>query len=125
MASVIPHREQDDALTSPVPVPSSHSGSSPPAAKKVKCSPSEDFAIKTRNMRLPTPCPLPTLFTEDVEQAIAANNIKGIMKLRLERQAAAYYYGICPRPKPSEYSDMAKAMCDKFHQLKSSKHKEY
>ena len=78
-----------------------------------------------KGMRLPTPCPLPTVFTEDVAQAIAANKITGILKTRLERQAAAYYHGICPWPKPSEYSNMAKTMCDKYPQLKSSKHKEY
>ena len=47
------------------------------------------------------------------------------MKLRLERQAAAYYWGLCPWPKTSEYDAMAKAMCDKYPQLKSGKHKEY
>ena len=64
---------EDDTLMSLMP--SSHSSSSPPS-KKGKCTSTEDFAIKTKNMRLPTPCPLLTLFTEDVKQAIAANNIK-------------------------------------------------
>ena len=122
-----PHREQDDHALQDTSL-SSPSGSSPPAKKaKYSCSTNqcEGFITKTKDMRLPTPCPLPTVFTEDVAQAIATNNIKGIMRIRLERQAAAYYHGICPWPKPSEYNNMAKAMCDKYHQLKSSKYKEY
>ena len=62
------------------------------------------------------------MFTEDVTHAIANNNLKGISKIRLERQAATYYWGLCPWPKPSEYVMMAKTMCDKYPQLKSSKY---
>lgn len=118
--------QQDDRALQDVSL-SSSSGSPPPAKKaKYSCSNGcKDFTTMTKNMRLPTLYTLPTVFTEDMAQAIATNNIKGIMKIRLERQAAAYYHGICPWPKPSEYSDMAKTMCDKYHQLKSSKYKEY
>ena len=98
-----------------------------PPAKKVKLSISceSSIGLQTKAMRLPTPCPLPAMFTEDVAQAIANSNIKGIMKIRLERQAASYYYGLCPWPKSSEYNMMAKTMCDRYPQLKSSKCEEY
>ena len=92
-----------------------------PPAKKVKY----EVNVHSKAMRLPTPCPLPTMFTDDVAQAIADNKIEGIMKLRLERQAAAFYWGLCPHPKPSEYDAMSRAMCDKYPALKSGKHKEY
>ena len=55
-------------------------------AKKVKgttCKSS--INVHTKGMRLPTPCPLPTMFTDEMVQAIANNKIEGIMKLRLER----------------------------------------
>ena len=118
---------QAAAVQDITPVPSSPSSLIPPA-KKVKYSSASCksfITIETKGMRLPTPCPLPTVFTEDVAHAIANNNIKGIIKIRLERQAAAFYYGLCPWPKPTEYNTMAKAMCDKFPSLRSSKHEEY
>ena len=126
-ASLPLHMEQDlPAVEAP---PYVNSECTPPA-KKVKsatvtCESSID--IHTKAMRLPMPCPLPTItmFTNDVAQAISSNKIVGIMKLRLERQAAAFYWGLCPWPKASEYDAMAKAMCDQYPQLKSGKHQEY
>ena len=98
-----------------------HKSLCPPPAKKAKCQ----VNVHMKAMRLPTPCPLPTMFTDDVAQAIADNKIEGIMTLRLERQAAAFYWGLCPWPTASEYDAMSKAMCDKFPILKSSKHENY
>lgn len=72
-----------------------HKSSFSPPAKKAKRK------VNVHNMkttRLPTLCPLLTMFTDDVAQAIADNKIKGIMTLTLERQAAAFYWGLCLWP---------------------------
>jgi len=87
--------------------------------KKVKLAAKcESSAMTTKSMRLPAPCPCPSMFTDDVTQAIESKII-GIMKLRMQRQAATYYWGICPWQKTTEYNTMAKAMCNKYPQLRS------
>ena len=54
-------------------------------------------------------------------KAIDNNNIKGTFKIRLIRQAASFYHGICPRPTHDEYMSMAVTLCDKYGQLKDKK----
>jgi len=67
------------------------------------------------------PCPVPTKFTKDVANAIKNNQLKGIMKTRLLRQSATFYWGLCPWPTHDEYVTMAVTLCDKFPQLKDKK----
>ena len=67
--------------------------------------------------RLPVPCPLP-LFTTGSLEAAKRGGLKGNTKLRLLREAATYYNGICPWPTAQEYAEMAKTICDKYPQLK-------
>ena len=43
------------------------------------------------------------------------------MKTRLLRQAATYYWGLCPRPMHDEYVTMAVTLCDKYEQLRDKK----
>ena len=59
-------------------------------------------------IRLPNPCPLPNNFSMVTTKAIENNTLKGNVRLRMTREAAAFYYGICPKPAPTEYTIMAK-----------------
>ena len=43
------------------------------------------------------------------------------MKLRLLREAATFYESMCPKPTSSEYTEMAKVLCDAYPQLKDKK----
>ena len=69
-------------------------------------------------IRLPNPCPLPNNFSMVTTKAIENNTLKGNIRLRMTREAAAFYYGICPKPTPTEYTIMAKTLCDNYPQLK-------
>ena len=72
--------------------------------------------------RLPEPCPVPyNSFSPDVIEAIDKDQLKGIFKIRLIRQAADFYHGMCPRPNSTEYVDMAKTLCAKYPQLRDRK----
>ena len=80
--------------------------------------------VSVNQRRLPNPCPAPqNCFSDDVIQAIDKNSVKGILKIRLIRQAASFYYGICPRPTHDEYTSMAKTLCEKYGDLKDKKPK--
>ena len=69
--------------------------------------------------RLPIPCPTPTAFSQVVHSALLQNDISGTIKLkRMLRESAAFFYGLCPVPKPSEYQEMSKSLCDKYPLLK-------
>ena len=75
--------------------------------------------VQLNQRRLPAPCPIPYhCFSEDVIQALDNNQITGIFKIRLLRQAASFYHGICPKPTHDEYVSMAKTLCDHYPQLK-------
>lgn len=84
-------------------------GDKVPATTDTKESPVNRTAIVThiKQLRLPVPCPLPTNFTKKVTNAIQNNQVKGVLKTRLLRQAAAFYWGLCPRPTHDEYVTMA------------------
>ena len=89
--------------------PLSNASSSPTVTKQVK------------NLRLPSPCPIPTNFTTDITSAIAEDKLRGVLKTRLLRQAAQFYWGLCPRPDHNEYIARASALCEKYLQLKDKK----
>ena len=111
----------------------------PPAKRQPPCAPGDGFqnvcsdvkespssktpiiVTQLKQLRLPVPCPVPTKFTKDVANAIKNNQLKGIMKTRLLRQAATFYWGLCPWPTHDEYVTMAVTLCDKFPQLKDKK----
>ena len=79
----------------------------------------EPYKIQAaKQLRLPDPCPLPHNFSLITTKAIENNSLKGNVKLRLTREAASFYYGICPKPTSTEYINMAKTLCDKYPQLK-------
>jgi hypothetical protein len=44
--------------------------------------------------------------------------VTGNLRIRLQREAAMFYYGICPRPTKNEYEAMAIALCNACPQLK-------
>lgn len=68
--------------------------------------------------RLPEPCPVPySSFSQDVIEAIEKGQVKGNFRVRLIRQAADFYYGMCPHPNHFEYVTMAKTLCNKYPQL--------
>ena len=75
------------------------------------------FLPPSDEKRLPTPCPLPT-FTPKVQAGVKAGTVKGDLKLRLLRESAMFFYGMCPRPLPKEYQAMAITLCDVCPQLK-------
>ena len=78
--------------------------------------------VPVNQRRLPVPCPVPyNCFSQDVVQAIDNNQITGIFKIRLIRQAASFYCGICPKPTHEEYMTMARTLCDRYAQLKDKK----
>lgn len=74
-----------------------------------------------KQMRLPNPCPLPATFSGILLDAISKNKLKGNLKTRLLRECAAFLQGICPHPRQHEYVAMAKAICDKYEDLKDIK----
>ena len=49
------------------------------------------------DMRLTNPCPLPTHFTQATSTAIEKNQLIGLSRFRFLREAAEFYYGICPK----------------------------
>ena len=72
------------------------------------------------------PCPVPyNCFSEDVVKAIDSNQIMGIFKIRLVRQATSFYCKMCPKPTHDEYVSMAKTLCDRYVQLKDKKSANY
>ena len=74
--------------------------------------------MQANERRLPEPCPVPyNSFSPDVIDAIDKHLLKGVFKLRLIRQAADFYYGICPHPNNIEYVTMVKVLCDRYPQL--------
>ena len=52
-------------------------------------------------------------------KAIENNSLKRNMRLRLTREPASFYFGICPKPTPTEYTIMVRTLCDKYPQLKN------
>ena len=88
------------------------------------CNASSILATPVMMLRLPSPCPIPTVFTSDITNAIEQNRLKGLMKYRLLRQCALFYWGVCPRPTPDEYKTIAITLCLKFPQLKDKKPKD-
>jgi hypothetical protein len=73
--------------------------------------------VKHPGGKLPSPCPLPTAFSQGLKEAIKNNNITGNTKLKLIREACEYYQGICPYPTVKDYDNMARTLCSKFPQL--------
>lgn len=73
--------------------------------------------LSSDEKRLPIPCPLPT-FTPKVETGMKIGAIKGDLKLRLLRESAMFYYGLCPRPTQKEYQVISIALCDMCPQLR-------
>ena len=68
---------------------------------------------------LPDPCPIPSVFSKKVTKAIQKNQVNGNIKLTLIREAAVFYYGICPQPSQTQYDTMSRTLCDNFHDLKN------
>ena len=77
--------------------------------------------MQVKQLRLPVPCPVPATFTPDVLRAIENNQLLGVMKTRLLRQAAGFYWGLCPRPTHDEYVAMSMSLCDKYPQLRDKR----
>ena len=88
------------------------SSEAPPEPKRLKLSNSQ---------RLPDPCPKLSQFSGKVQEAISNNSLQGALKLRLLREAAFYYHGICPCPSAVEYITIAKTLCNQFPQLSDKK----
>ena len=76
---------------------------------------------QTRDLRLPEPCLLPNNFTKKTTEGFERGELTGTLKLRLLREASSFYYGICPKPTPLEYTTMAKTLCNRFPQLKDKR----
>ena len=70
------------------------------------------------DIRLPIPCPLPAAFSPAVQVAIQQNKLTGLLKLSMLRECSTFFQGICPRPKPFEYLEMSKFLCDKYPALR-------
>ena len=85
---------------------------------KRKCIRKSDLA----NIRLPVPCPLPTVYTPAVQIAIQNDSLTGLLKLSMLRQCATFFYGVCPRPRSYEYREMSKILCDNYPSLKDETH---
>lgn len=81
---------------------------------KRKCIKNKEMA----GIRLPIPCPLPAAFSPAVQVAIQQNRLTGLLKLSMLRECSSFYQGICPRPKPFEYLEMSKSLCDKYPALR-------
>lgn len=77
------------------------------------------------DMCLTNPCPLPTHFTQATSTAIEKNQLIGLSRFRFLREAAEFYYGICPKPTLNEYTRMAQTLCDKYPQLKDKDCEDY
>ena len=75
--------------------------------------------IATVPPRLPSPCPVPMVFSHRVMEAIANDCVEGNIKLALIREASAFYYGLCPIPSGQEYDIMARTLCEKYPKLKN------
>lgn len=85
----------------------------------VQGRPSSDIKIVQQDeRRLPVPCPFPSTLTKATLEAIANEQLMGNMKIRLLREAATYYHGLCPRPNQTEYTSMAQMLCEKCPQLR-------
>ena len=84
------------------------------------CTPANTASavMQVKQLRLPVPCPVPTNFTPNVLRAIENKQLLGIMKTRLLRQAASFYWGLCPRPTHDEYVAMSITLCDKYPQIR-------
>ena len=116
----LPHMHTNEEFT---PVPHQHekrfleeATEGPPAKRQPLCAPGDGFqnvcsdvkespssktpiiVTQLKQLRLPVPCPVPTKFTKDVANAIKNNQLKGIMKTRLLRQAATFYWGCVHGP---------------------------
>uniref|UniRef100_A0A1X7T0V6 Uncharacterized protein n=1 Tax=Amphimedon queenslandica TaxID=400682 RepID=A0A1X7T0V6_AMPQE len=76
--------------------------------------------VEMKAMRLPNPCPLPTAFSPAVHLSILQNDISGTCKLKMLRESASFFYGICPFPNPSEYLEMAKTLCNRYPLLQDT-----
>ena len=76
------------------------------------------ITVQQDERRLPSPCPLPSTFTKPTLESIANEQLMGNMKIRLLREAATYYHGLCPRPNQTEYTSMSQMLCEKFPQLR-------
>ena len=74
--------------------------------------------MRVNQRRLPAQCPVPYDYFSDVIKAIDNSQITGIFKIRLIRQAASFYHGMCPKLTHDEYVGMAKTLCDHYTQLK-------
>lgn len=53
---------------------------------------------------------IPTVFSQQVENALCLNKLDGLLKLRMLREGAFFFHGFCPSPKPYEYLVMAKSL---------------
>ena len=96
----------------------SRSPSEAPAHKRSPIQLTATSPTCTSQLRLPKPCPIPKAFTSIVESSIEANAIYGSTKLRMLRECAYFWYGVCPKPTATEYTEMAKTICDKYPNLK-------
>lgn len=88
-----------------------------PARKKLK-----PILTPVHTMRLPSPCPLPTNITDDIEAALKDDSkLLGVKKMRFLRQASMFYWGLCWRPTHDEYVTMAITLCDNYPKLRDKK----
>lgn len=128
--------DNDQPFQQPVSSPQIHHSTQPVPSQKIHPSvqpaSSQQSRIQAKNVasvviqenerRLPEPCPVPySSFSPDVIQAIEKDQLKGILKIRLIRQAADFYYGLCPNPNHIEYVTMAKTLCERYPQLRDKK----
>lgn len=91
----------------------------PPPPKKSCKEPSIISTTELSQRRLPSPCPLPEVFSMNITKAICEQNINGQIKLALIREAGQFYYGICPYPTPIEYEEIAKTLSRKYKELQN------
>ena len=97
-------RREDDIAYSPgntISTTNELSEATPPALKKA-CL--ETRIVTAATNSLPTPCPVPTVFSQTVMDAIKDGKVEGVHKLGLIREAVQFYYGICPTPSISDYA---------------------
>lgn len=91
-----------------------------PKLDQVQSQPVSMSSVKSVSQRrLPSPCPVPDVFSERVMKAIENGDIQGNTKLALIREAGLFYYGICPNPTGAEYDVMSRTLCDNFTDLKN------
>ena len=75
--------------------------------------------IKTnKRLTFDFPLPIPAAFSPAVQVAIQQNKLTGLLKLSMLRECSSFFQGICPRPKPFEYLEMSKFLCDKYPALR-------